>query len=599
MGSLDAVGRWLTGLSGLDGELLLVPLLLPVLGLPLGLILGGRWLGRLMPGLLAIGVVAAIGIAAAVLQQGEALRYPVGGWLPPLGILLAADGLSAVLLLISALVLLAVSVYAQRDFRPPTGAPETRESLAFWMLLLGVWAGLNTVALAQDLFTLFVALELLTFSAVPLVSLGGRAGNLAAALRYLLFALLGSVLYLLGAVLCYGVFGTLDIALLAGHIAGADRLPPALQVALALMTVGLLAKTALVPLHLWLPPAHAGAPPAASAVLSALVVKGSFFLAVRLWFDLMPALLDLSAAQLLGGLGAAAILLGNLMALRQARLKLLIAYSTLAQIGYLFLIFPLAAVGPGPTWAVAAGMLQLVAHALAKGALFLAAGLIYGALGHDRIRELAGVARVMPVTVLAMGLAGLSLIGIQPSGGYLVKSLLQGAAAAGGAWWWGLVLDIGGLLTAAYLIWVLGQALTPAGPPTALQRPGWSRQLVVLALALGALLLGLLPAGLFDLIAVGRAAPPDPIANAWAGAFGWSSLAAGLLPVLVVALLMVAFAPWPGAPRPGPPGWPARGAAAVGRAVAGLDALLRCWTVAGVSLLALVLALGWMLVAGW
>ena len=107
------------------------------------------------------------------------------------------------------------------------------------------------------------------------------------------------------------------------------------------MTAGLLAKTALFPLHLWLPPAHAGAPAAASAVLSALVVKGSFFLIVRIWFDVAPGLPSGAAAQLPGTLGAGAIIFGSVLALRQARLKLLIAYSTVAQIGYLFRMFPL------------------------------------------------------------------------------------------------------------------------------------------------------------------------------------------------------------------------------------------------------------------
>ena len=116
---------------------------------------------------------------------------------------------------------------------------------------------------------------------------------------------------------------------------------PAACIAVALMTAGLLAKTALFPLHLWLPPAHAGAPAAASAVLSALVVKGSFFLIVRIWFDAMPGLFNDCAAQLLGTLGAGAIVFGSVLALRQARLKMLIAYSTVAQIGYLFLMFPL------------------------------------------------------------------------------------------------------------------------------------------------------------------------------------------------------------------------------------------------------------------
>src|SRR6185295_15737028 len=132
--------------------------------------------------------------------------------------------------------------------------------------------------------------------------------------------------------------GALDIVLLSQKV----RVDPTTLVAAALMTVGLLAKTALFPLHLWLPPAHAGAPAPASAVLSALVVKGSFFIVVRLWFDVMPAVPGLRAAQLLAGLGAAAIVVGNVVAIRQERLKLLIAYSTLAQIGYLFLMFPLA-----------------------------------------------------------------------------------------------------------------------------------------------------------------------------------------------------------------------------------------------------------------
>ena len=230
--------------------------------------------------------------------------------------------------------------------------PEARAPLVFWTLLMAVWGALNIVFLGSDLFNLFVALELLTFGAVPLVCLDGRAETLAAALRYLLFALLGSVLYLLGTALLYGAYGTLDIVLLSGRV----RPEPATWVAAALMTVGLLAKTALFPLHLWLPPAHAGAPAPASAVLSSLVVKASFFLIVRLWFDVMPGLPSEAAGQLLGTLGAAAIVFGSVLALRQARLKLLIAYSTVAQIGYLFLLFPLVsaprprcgAVSPGP-----------------------------------------------------------------------------------------------------------------------------------------------------------------------------------------------------------------------------------------------------------
>ena len=348
MDAFPVIALGIAELTRLGGVILVLPLMLPVVGLLVGLLLApiglGRQLGRFVLLLTLAGLAAALAIAAVLLSTGDSLSYQLGGWSPPLGVSLKADGLSAVMLVTSAVVMLAVGLYGQQAFRVPVGERETRSSLVFWLLLLGVWSGLNTVVLGQDLFTLFVALELLTFSAVPLVALSGQPETLASALRYLLFALLGSALYLLGAVLFYGTYGTLDIALLADQIAGEAQLPPPVIAAVALMTVGLMAKTALFPLHLWLPPAHSGAPPAASAILSALVVKGSFFLIVRLWFDLMRGLLLLPGVELLGAMGAAAILFGNLLALRQARLKLLIAYSTLAQIGYLFLLFPLAVV---------------------------------------------------------------------------------------------------------------------------------------------------------------------------------------------------------------------------------------------------------------
>src|SRR5262249_53510370 len=304
-------------------------------------------------------------------------------WHPPLGIALRADGLSAVMLLTTAVVIGAVCLYARSPFGLPAAADERRAPLAFWIMLMGVWSGLNAVWLAGDLFSLYVALELLTFSAVPLVSLDGSTATLEAALRYLLFALIGSVLYLLGTALLYGGFGTLDLVLLSRVI----RPEPTAFIAASLMTTGLLAKTALFPLHLWLPPPHAGAPAAGSALLSALVVKGSFILTVRLWFEAMPGLLHPGTSQLLGALGAAAVLFGSVLALRQARLKLMIAYSTIAQIGYLFFLFPLAsgdsASTPWSSIAWTGGLLQLFFHSFSKAAKFIAARPLSPTGGHD------------------------------------------------------------------------------------------------------------------------------------------------------------------------------------------------------------------------
>jgi formate hydrogenlyase subunit 3/multisubunit Na+/H+ antiporter MnhD subunit len=193
----------------------------------------------------------------------------------------------------------------------------------------------------------------------------------------------------------------LDIVLLSRRV----HMEPATLVAATLMTIGLFAKTALFPLHLWLPPAHAGAPAAASAVLSAVVVKGSFFIVVRLWFDVMPGMLGPAGAQLFGALGAAAIVFGSVVALRQQRLKLLIAYSTVAQIGYLFLMFPLAldtvSAQLQSGGALTGGMLQAISHATAKAAMFMAAGLIYVASDMIASPNSAGIARALPMTVFA------------------------------------------------------------------------------------------------------------------------------------------------------------------------------------------------------
>ena len=324
------------------------------------------------------------------------------------------------MLLTSALLISGIGLFARGQFASPSRR-DARSPSVFWTLLLAIWGALNAVFVGGDLFNLYVALEMLTFAAVPLVSLDGRPETIAAALRYLLFALLGSVLYLLGAVLLYGAYGTLDIAMLSGRI----HPEPASLAAISLMTAGLLAKAALYPFHLWLPPAHASAPAPASAILSGLVVKAPFFLVVRLWFDVMPRMPEPAAAQLLGILGAAAIILGSVVALRQVRLKLLIAYSTVAQIGYLFLMFPLA-LRPeaGHPWSTAAwtgGILQAISHAFAKAAMFMAAGLIAEALGHDRIAGLSGVGRALPITVFAFGLGGLSLMGLPPSGGGVTR----------------------------------------------------------------------------------------------------------------------------------------------------------------------------------
>lgn len=484
------------------GYLLVLAIILPVIGMLLSLVAGGRAAERIALAIMPAGVGIALAIAISVWSDQAALVYILGGWKPPLGIALRADGFSAVMLVTAALVIMAAGWFARPLFATPQ-LGEGRAPLAFWTLLQGLWAALNTVFLGGDLFNLYVALELLTFAAVPLVCLDGRAETLRAALRYLLFALIGSVFYLLGVALLYGAYGTLDIVLLAERIR-ADAVAPATLVAGGLMTAGLLAKTALFPLHLWLPPAHANAPAPASAVLSALVVKGSFFLIVRLWFDVMPGLASDLAMGLLGALGSGAILFGSVLALRQRRLKLLIAYSTIAQLGYLFLMFPLAAGSePWNSQAWNGGVMQALSHAFAKAAMFLAAGLVVESLGHDRIADLRGIGRAMPMTLFAFGLGGLSLMGLPPSGGFIAKWLLLQATVETGQWFWAAIVLGGGLLAGGYVYRVVAPAL--AGSDLVVKaHPSRQREAIVLTLAVAALLLGFAPSRFLDLLQVGR-----------------------------------------------------------------------------------------------
>jgi multicomponent Na+:H+ antiporter subunit D len=566
------------------GLLLPLSVLLPFVGAMAGLVLGGRGAQRAAMLTIVAGLAIVAAIVTSTLRSGEALTYVLGGFAPPLGIALRADGLSLAMMSAVAVVIAGIGVYARSDFGTAAGVREARAPLVYWLLLLAVWGSLNLVFVSGDLFTLYVALELLTFAGVPLVCLDGKGETLRAALRYLVYALAGSVLYLLGAVLMYGECGTLDIALLASRL----HRSPAAWIAVALMTTGLLAKTALFPLHMWLPPAHAGAPPAASAVLSALVVKGSFFIVIRLWFDVAPTLPGRPAAQLLAGLGAAAILFGSVIALRQDRLKLLIAYSTLAQIGYLFLMFPLAFdAGAGAFLrggALMGGTLQAISHATAKAAMFMAAGLIYKAYGHDRIADLAGAARTVPMSVLAFALGGVALMGVLPSGAYLAKKLLLQAADGSGQWWWAWVLQGGGFLTTSYVVLVIAHALrTPdpqAAPRAAVPR---SQELAALALALCSLALAF--------AAIVGPVPRDLLGNPLAP----KELAATLVTIAGGCVLALTLARHlPGLPA----GWlavagPARRTmVAIGSGLERVDRGLRQWSVAGLSLLLLSLLFG-------
>lgn len=418
--------------------------------------------------------------------------HALGGWRAPLGINLVADGLALGMVALTTLIFSACAVYAgcQTRTHPPSGHGGEGGEMGFlWPLLWFLVAALNSIWLSADVFNLYVGLELLGLTAVGLVALTGSAEALAAAMRYLLAALLGSLSYLLGVALLYAAGGSLALADL-DMLGDAGATP---RVALALMTMGLILKSALFPLHAWLPPAHGGALAPVSALLSALVVKASLYILIRLWLALDADTGSRAAANLIGLLGAGAVFWGGWMALQQTRLKYLVAYSTVAQIGYLFLFFPLltgtSLVAARLAWD--GTLLMLLSHALAKSGMFLAAGNLVLAMASPQIADLSGISRFRPLSLFSFGLAGVSLMGLPPSGGFVAKWLLMQSALASGQWWWVTVLILGGLLSAAYVFKVLRHAFVEGPTRDHFDSPPAAMELAAFGLAAASICLGL------------------------------------------------------------------------------------------------------------
>jgi formate hydrogenlyase subunit 3/multisubunit Na+/H+ antiporter MnhD subunit len=460
--------------------------------LPLGLGIAAFLLpGQAQRWLLAPGWLAMAALVVALAAAGDApLHYALGGWHAPLGIELYADRLTQALLLLALVVYAAVLPYAHAYFG--SGESDVEQARLFWPLAWMLWAALNAAFLSADLFNLYVALELLGLCAVGLTAISGRPAALAAALRYLLAALLAANLFLLGVALLYGSTGVLALAGVAAALSGGAGAAPHAALAMVLIAIALALKSALAPLHYWLPAAHGGAVTPVSALLSALVVKASLAILLRLWLHLAPAVDLERLGLLLAGLGAVAILWGSVLALVQQRIKMLVAYSTVAQVGYLFLPYAWLLPGaPGAALALEAGVLQLVAHGLAKAAMFLAAGVLVWSAGRDELAALAGAAARQPVALFAFGLAGVSLIGLPPSVGFTAKWQMLHAALAAGQWPWVLLLLAGGLLTAAYVFRVLRLGFLPAAAAGEARPVAGAMPAAALALALLAALGGL------------------------------------------------------------------------------------------------------------
>lgn len=445
--------------------------------------------------LFALGtVIATVGLVAEVAMNGP-LRHAVGGWEPPLGIRLRADGIAALMLGTVACVGVAVTAHAWLDVGDEPHAESPKRFFSLWLLH---WAAIDALVLSGDVFNMYVSLELTTLSAVALLGASRSRASNKAALHYLLFAMVGSLAYLIGVILLYGSQSVLDTAML-----GAASIPQTIVwVAASFMFVGLALKSALFPFHTWLPPAYASATTSVAVVLAALVSKSGLYLLLRVWTDVLG---DVGGPmQVLGALGAGGIVWGGILALRQHRLSMVLAYSSVSQISYVFSMFAI-----GTPSAVEGGLYLIVSHMLAKASMFFAAGAIHRVVGHDDLRGMKGLAHRLPVAFFALAISGMSLVGLPPTGGFIAKWILTVAALEVGQWWWAIIILGGGLLTAAYVFRVLRIGLLPgdgeSGPEVAKTVGSEISAWIALALALAAAALVLLPAWVIGLIHVSGA----------------------------------------------------------------------------------------------
>lgn len=474
--------------------LIFAPLLAGVVALlwPRGLVLD-----LLSISLGAISLVLLVPLSGTVMGQGP-LLLELGGHELPLGIPLYVDGLALAMLWLTALTGLGTAVYASGWLRS-VSHPSGQQYRVLWFLL---WSGLNALFVSGDLFNIYVTLEITTLAAVPLVALARGREALSAAMQYLYFALVGSILFLLGVALVYAETGLLALPELSAR--ESEAAGPGETIALLAITVGLAMKAALFPAHGWLPRAHAAASTPASALLSALVAKAAAYLVIRLWLGPFEAAWTPAVAQLMGVVGVLGILYGSLQALRQHRLKPVIAYSTVAQLGYLLLLIPLASV---VAWQ---GVIyHALVHGLAKAAFFLAAGNLILGIGHDRLVGLAGCDRVLSKNLLAMAVAGVAIAGLPPTGGFIAKWWMITAALEQGQWWWAVAIGMGGLLAALYVFRVVSFAVHSPRPwheePLRETRHGLNRLLLwpPVLLAAAAVALGMTGELLAPFLAVG------------------------------------------------------------------------------------------------
>lgn len=404
---------------------------------------------------------AAFAIACLLLDRVLAdgtISYELGGWAAPLGIEYRVDSLNAFVLLIVSGIAAVVLPFTRASL--PLEMVREKAYLFHCAFLLCL-TGLLGVTITGDAFNLFVFLEISSLSSYILISLGPHRRALTAAYQYLVVGTIGATFIVIGIGLLYGATGTLNMNDIAQRLPaiGYNRTVVA---AFAFLLVGTAVKLALFPLHFWLPKAYTYAPSSVSAFLAATATKVAVYVLIRFLFTVFGVEFSfdiLPTAEPLMVLSVLAMFVASTIAIFQDSVKRILAYSSVAQIGYMVVGITLVSV-PGLT----ASILHLFNHALMKGALFLVLGCIACRQSSFRVGDLAGIGRRMPWTMAAFTVGGVSLIGLPLTAGFISKWYLVLAALEGGSWWLAAFIVASSLLAVIY-VWRVVEAAYFKTPP--------------------------------------------------------------------------------------------------------------------------------------
>ena len=417
----------------------------PLLAAPLAALLRRP---RLAWGIALAAAWWALGVAVLLLGQvleSGPISYEIGAWPAPWGIEYRVDLVSAFVLVIVSGMGAVVTPYARASVEREISADRIALFYAAFILCM---TGLLGIAITGDIFNVFVFLEITSLSGYALIALGPDRRALTASYQYLIMGSVGATFIVISIGLMYVMTGTLNMADLAERlpaVAGSRTIP----VAFAFLTVGVGLKLALFPLHLWLPNAYAYAPSAVTAFMASTATKVAVYMLLRFFFTVFGAAFSFDVMELdriLLPLALVAILSMSLVAIYQENAKRLLAYSSVAQIGYIVLGISLASV-----LGVAAGILHLFNHAIMKAGLFMSMGCIMYRVGSVRVESMNGLGKTMPFTMAAFVVGGLSLIGVPLTVGFVSKWYLVQAALEQGLWIIAGIVLVGSLLAVVYI----------------------------------------------------------------------------------------------------------------------------------------------------